>query len=158
MFRTKLALGLTAVVLIASAAFAANARFEGTPTFSTHDNALTVGGTVIGLDQGNVMVEISAVAVTTCTNKGGKTPKGHRSEEIVRAHSGENLAPVNGRIFFSLSTHAVEGDCPSNMTPETTFEDVEITVHQNGHVVLHQMFHNQTDDHHDDHHDDHPGH
>jgi uncharacterized protein with beta-barrel porin domain len=150
MLRTKLALGLTSIVLIASAAFAANARFEGTPTFTTHDNALTAGGSVIGLDQGDVMVEISAIAVTTCTNKAGKTPHGQISEQTVTARSGSNLAPVNGRIFFSISTHAVEGDCPGNMTPETTFEDIEITVHQNGQVVLHQMFQHNDDDHHDD--------
>jgi hypothetical protein len=145
MFRTKLALCLTAIALAASVALAANARFEGTPTFATHDNALTVAGSVIGLDQGDVMVEIAATAVTKCTNKSGNTPKGHTSEQIIRAQSGSNLAPVNGRAVFSVGTSSVEGDCPRSMTSETTFKDIAITVHQNGHIVLHQMFHHSSE-------------
>jgi hypothetical protein len=106
---------LACVVALAGIAFAGNAHFVGSPTFSITGDTLTASGKVAGL--GNVpqiTVEVSADA--DCVNRGNKNPEAANKE----AFAALGTFPVqNGRANFAvLLTATFSPDCAPPMRVE----------------------------------------
>jgi hypothetical protein len=83
----------------------AGAHFVGTPTCEQSGNALTCAGSIAGL--GNRAVTVELLVQRVCTNRGGNNPPG-----LVKSFS-EPITPENGRINFSVTAAA---GCPDQMT------------------------------------------
>jgi len=145
---------ITAVLLSASAALAANAHFIGSPTFSDNGLTLTTCATIAGLGNQDVTVTVSATgrATGTCTSPGGNQAPGQNPINVTLSGTVTNLHPENGRVDFCVTTSgppqptARQLGCPNNRwtatITEVQFQRATITVEQGGRVVLNQTFNN----------------
>jgi hypothetical protein len=132
----KTILSTVSIMLVAAVAIAANVHFIGSPKITENGNrSLTVCGTLAGLGNQDVTVEVSATASTTCTNRGSNDPPGLK--ETVSG-SVSNLHPENGSVKFCATTSGAGDPCPKPMRPSTTFSDVVVKVYQGGRLVLQQ--------------------
>jgi len=125
------------LILIPVLVFAANAHFISGPTISEHNGSLEVCGSIAGLGNQDVTIQVSATADVQCVNRGGNPPPGQRQTV---SGSVSNLRTENGRVDFCVRTSQIENPCPDHMRPDVTFSDVKVTVIQDGRVVLQQSF------------------
>jgi hypothetical protein len=154
----RTAMRRTAVVVMAmaltlglgtSTALAANAHFKhGSPTFtvvgSGADKQLNGAGTLAGLGNGDIVVELKATAdpTATCTNGGQHQAPGQNPApvELTGTQAIPGSAIKNGNASFSVLTAKVvtpvsgAPDCPNpNWTEDITdltFTSATITVYQ----------------------------
>jgi hypothetical protein len=96
----------------------AGAHFVGDPTCVESGDSLTCSGSVAGL--GNRAVTVNVNVTRICTNRGGNDPPGQ-----VSGSSGP-VQPENGRIDFSVT---VSDDCPDKMA-STFLSPATITIFQ----------------------------
>jgi hypothetical protein len=107
-----------------AAALKQGAHFVGTPTCTQSGGNLICSGSIAGL--GNRAVTVEVVVTRVCTNHGGNNPPGQG-----RGQSGP-IAPETGRIDFSV---LVAGGCPGNQV--TTFSSpAEVIVRQGNTIVF----------------------
>lgn len=130
MRRMKLVAGLLMIPVLA---LAANPHFISGPDVSSQNGSLQVCGTIAGLGNQNVTIELTAIANVTCINKGGNPPPGQRQTLSGRV---SNLRVENGRVSFCVTTNRVQNPCPDGMRFSVTFSNAQLTVIQGGRVVL----------------------
>lgn len=120
-------LALAAVAALTTAlAFAANPHFVTGPTITTSANTATVCGKLAGLGNNQtIRVVFTAVATTTCTNKGGNVPPG-QTETLTG--SGRFTSDKNGTVSFCVTTNQASNPCPDGMTPTTSFTSFSVKV------------------------------
>ena len=118
-------LAATVVAVAATVAWASNFHFKGTPSFTDNGLTLTSSGTIVGLGQGDVAVNMTATGnpTATCMNPSGKQqPPGQNPAQVTT--SGSSSIPTsaikNGNAPFSVTTSPpatpVPGapDCPNS--------------------------------------------
>src|SRR5437870_4580002 len=122
--------GATAFVVVA-----ANAHFVGGgPTFTvTPSGALEATGSVAGLGNQDVTVDLTASGSRTCTNGGGNQPPG-QTQTVSGSQTITNVE--NGRINFDVTTGSIANTCPDHMASTVTFTSPTLTISQGGVVVL----------------------
>ncbi|NUP09800.1 MAG: hypothetical protein HOW73_27455 [Polyangiaceae bacterium] len=108
----------------AALAAKSGAHFVGDPTCVQSGDVLTCSGSVAGLGNQPVTVDLDVTRI--CRNRGGNDPPGQVSD------SSGPYPPNNGRIDFTVS---VDADCPGKMTPIFT-SPATITILQNGTEVF----------------------
>lgn len=139
------------MVSMASVALAQNPHFVGQVRFTDLGTTLNVTGSIAGLGNQNIDVEViaSGTASITCTNPGGNVAPG-QSKTITAIGTVANLEPKNGRVNFNVTTE--EPVAPSNACPnaqwtptivDVVFTSVTVNVYQpagSGNLVLSQAF------------------
>jgi len=134
------------VVLISTAAYAANVHVKSGPNFTDNGLTLTAAGELAGLGNQDVVVGMTATAnpIATCTNPSGQNkPPGQNPASVNVSATPESIPASeikNGNTPFSLTTNpppaVVAGapDCPGvNWTETITdlqFTSATITVQQ----------------------------
>jgi hypothetical protein len=145
-------LSLMALALAAVPAIAANPHFVKGPTFTDNGNSLTASGSVAGLGNGDVTVNLTAegTADLVCKNPAGRRAPGQ--DQTIEAGGTQEITDVkNGRINFNVTTDPVELSgtpkqlgCPNNKwTPiitDVTFTSATLQIIQGGVVVLEETF------------------
>src|SRR4030095_10734258 len=93
------------LVLVSTAALvvAANVHFIQGPTVTATNTSPTVSGTLAGLGNQDITIQLNAQATVTCTNKGGNPPPG-QTESVSATISG--LRAENGTLKFSITAQA----------------------------------------------------
>lgn len=140
----------------ASPAFAVSVHFKhGSPVFTDLGVTLRADGTLAGLGNGDIVVDLSATGqpTATCTNPAGQTqPPGQNPAEVTLTGSEAipGSAIKNGNAAFSVTTNApvspIAGapECPNTQWTEditdVAFTSATITVTQGGVVVLSETF------------------
>jgi hypothetical protein len=125
------------VALVVAPAGAAKPHFVVGPNFTTVDGALRATGSIAGLGNADVTIDLTATGVTTCTNRGGNVPPG-QTETVAGSQTITDVK--NGRVNFDVTTASVSNPCPDGMRPTTTFTSAVLTVTQGGQVVLEESF------------------
>jgi hypothetical protein len=146
-------LAVTVLALTAPAAFASSVHFKhGSPTFRDNGLTLTEAGTVSGVGNSDLQVNLSATGTpsATCTNPGSgeHQPAGHNPATVTL--TGTQAIPAsaikNGNAAFSVTTSAptspVPGapECPNAHWREdindVAFTSATLSIVQGGQTVL----------------------
>jgi hypothetical protein len=141
-------LSMLVVALAAVPALAANPHFLSGPTFTDNGTTVTATGTIAGLGNEDVTVEVLATGTgtVTCTNPAGNVAPG-QDQEINTSGTVTGLEVKNGRVTFSVTTEppeqptdATDAGCPNDKWT-ATITDVEFTsatinVFQGGSLVF----------------------
>ena len=144
---------MTLVLMGTSVAFAANVHLKPghrDPTFSDGGLMLSVAGTLAGLGNGDVVVQMDALAdvTATCANRGGNQAPGQNPAPI--SVTGVQVIPAsevkNGTTPFSVVTlppdTPIPGapDCPngnwSEAITDLAFTAATVTIEQPAGVVV----------------------
>jgi hypothetical protein len=123
MRRLLLAATVTAVLLAAAPASAANPHFVGTPTISRTGDTLTVGFKIAGLGN-NQQIDATLTADAQCFNRGGQTPQAENKGALLA--SGTFTSDKNGNVVGSLSGSA-QTDPVCNPPMELRYSNVTLT-------------------------------
>jgi hypothetical protein len=121
------------MAMIAGPALAANPHFLGnSPTWSLVGNTVTASGSIAGVGNQNLDLEliVNASQTVLCRNRGGNIAPG-QTKFFQAATTQENLEPRNGRVNFDISATAspagdLSGACPN---PSWTPIPGDVTVH-----------------------------
>ena len=144
----------TAALLIASItapalALAANPHFLVGPTITDDGDGFTATGTLAGLGNKDVTIELAATATvtTTCTNPAGNIAPGQTKETTVSQE--QTLSPTkNGSLTFNISIDEqdveddinLNGVCPNGKwtahVEDVSFSDPTLTISQGGKTLF----------------------
>ena len=143
-------LALMALALAAVPALAANPHFLSGPTFRDNGTTVTVSGTIAGLGNQDVTVQVLATgnATVTCTNPAGNVAPG-QTQEVTTSGQQTGIETKNGKATFSVTTlpppqptNAKAAGCPNNKWTATItdvdFTSATINVFQGGMLVFTQ--------------------
>jgi hypothetical protein len=129
MFGTKRSIGLTlALLIVASIAvgvvWAASVHYTKGPTCGSSATTATCTGTIAGLGNANVLIDLSfpnATATTICSNKGSKDVPGQNPAVPVDVEGTVSITKIkNGSVSFTVTTEppenpsSAEAGCPNN--------------------------------------------
>jgi hypothetical protein len=142
-----------AVTLGSSLALAQNPHFVGQVRFTDLGEQLQVTGSIAGLGNENIDVQVAATGTgfVTCTNPGGNVAPGQLTT-VDASGSVENLEVKNGRVNFIVVTDEPADPDPAVVCPnpqwtaeitDVAFTSATITVIQpsgSGIVVLERTF------------------
>lgn len=156
----SLVAALVLLAMSATVAFGANVHLKGKGDVSFSDGGLTLtaSGTLAGLGNGDILVDITVTGspTVTCTNPSGENqPPGQNPAELTLG--GQQAIPdsqvKNGTVSFSVTTlaptqptNAKDAGCPSTQWTATITDvafsghTATITVFQGGVVVFQQSF------------------
>jgi hypothetical protein len=143
-------LSMLVMALAAVPALAANPHFLRGPMFTDNGTTVTTTGTIAGLGNQDVTVEVlaSGTGEVTCQNPTGRRAPG-QDQEINTSGSQTGLEVKNGKVTFSVTTlppaqptDATDAGCPNDKWT-ATITDVEFTsatinVFQGGRLVFTQ--------------------
>ena len=139
---------LASLLLLASVASAANIHFKSKsgPSFTDNGLTLSVGGTLTGLGNGDVLISLSATGnpTATCTNPSGKNRPAGRNPASVTLTGSQSFPASeikNGNLTFSgVTTNPPQSpipgapQCPGSSWTETitdvAFTSATVTVQQ----------------------------
>jgi hypothetical protein len=143
-------LSLMALALAAVPALAANPHFQSGPTFTDLGTRVNATGTIAGLGNQDVTVEVLATGTgtVTCTNPAGNVAPG-QTQEINTSGSDSDIEVKNGKATFSVTTepppppaNAKAAGCPNNKwrarITDVDFTSATINVFQGGRLVFTQ--------------------
>ncbi|MBA3546141.1 MAG: hypothetical protein H0T76_06650 [Nannocystis sp.] len=124
--------------LIAPTVALAAPKFQNGVTITDTGTALVVTGTIIGVGNETVTVDLDADATveTICLNPKGKDVPGQTKMTTVDAEA--DISPTkNGKIIINVATAAVTpGTCPNvqwePIVGDVTFANVTLTIEQGG--------------------------
>ena len=148
---TKFLVVLAIFAMIGGAAWAASVHFKRpAPTATDGGLTLTVAGSLSGLGNADVFVNLSASAQPTaiCSNQGGNEAPGQNPATV--NVTGSVAIPAseiqNGNVSFTVTTQppaqptAEEAGCPNDnwsaRITDMSFTSLTLTVVQNSQVVL----------------------
>lgn len=138
-FRNLLIAAVLGVVAAASTlAFAANAHFKQTPTFTDNGTTLTATGAITGLGNGDVRIRLLATGTPTagCVNPGTGEHRPGGQQPAVVVSGTQDIAGnqiKNGNLSFRVTTSeptapasAKDAGCPNNNW-KVVIDDVSFT-------------------------------
>lgn len=133
--RNRVVVG-SVILLTAVTLFAGNVHFKGSQSFFDNGLTLTESGALAGLGNGDITINLSALAIptATCTNKGGEQAPGQNPATV--NVSGTEAIPAgsikNGTVMFNVTTAlpqqptAADAGCP-NSTWTAHIDDLQFT-------------------------------
>lgn len=142
---------MAAAILISTTAGASNVHFKSGPSFTDNGLTLTAIGSLSGLGNGDILVNLTAQGnpTATCTNpSGANKPAGQNPASVTL--TGSQAIPQsqikNGNAPFDVTTKAPQSPIPgapgcpgSNWTESITdvaFTSATLSVQQGGTTVL----------------------
>ena len=149
-------LALMALALTAVPALAANPHFLRGPTFTDNGTTVTTTGTIAGLGNQNVTVQVlaSGTGEVTCQNPTGRRAPG-QDQEINTSGSQTGLQVKNGKVTFSVTsapvaqpTDATDAGCPNDKwtarITDVEFTSATINVYQPAAIIPANLVFSQT--------------
>jgi hypothetical protein len=143
-------LSLMMMALAAVPALAANPHFLRGPTFTDNGTTVTTTGTIAGLGNQDVTVQVlaSGTGTVTCRNPAGKVAPG-QDQEINTSGTQTGIEVKNGKATFSVTTlppaqptDATDAGCPNDKwrarITDVDFTSATINVYQGGMLVFTQ--------------------
>lgn len=125
---------LTALIITAGAAMAANGHYVVGPNVSVSGTALTISGKAAGLGQGSTTANWTLTGTvdvfSRCYNRGGNKPQAENKQETLAVNQAGSFAVRNGQVTFSISVTPLSTlTCPGNQVVviESVSYDLNLT-------------------------------
>ena len=127
---------LTALVITASAVFAASPHFIGTPSISTQGNSLVVSASVAGLGNAvgaDATLTGSVDVFSRCYNRGGNKPQADNKQETIAVNQAGTFPVRNGRTNVSFTITPLSTlTCPGNQVVVIESISYDLTLNVEG--------------------------
>lgn len=123
---------LTAVIVTAGSALAANAHYVQGPTVSLSGTSLTISGKAAGLGNASDTADASLTGTvdvfSRCYNRGGNKPQADNKQETLNVNQNQTFDVRNGQVTFSFTVSPLSTlTCPGNQI--VVIESVSYDLH-----------------------------